>query len=105
MKIVLQLFPTTVTATRVDCEHVALLSPTCVVGVTPPPTPTQKPESTLASLRLCAREGRLCRRQSLPSLQCLRTGWNMSQRPPPGESAGSRWEVREVRSCQAVDWC
>lgn len=71
MKIVLQLFPMTIITTRVDCKHVALLSPTCVVGVNPPPP---HPETQKHTFCVCAREGRLCRRQSLPSLQCLRTG-------------------------------
>lgn len=36
MKTVLQLFPMTIITTRLDCKHVALLSPTCVVAVNPP---------------------------------------------------------------------
>lgn len=104
MKIVLQLFPMTIITTRVDCKHVALLSPTCVVGMNPPPSPHRNPKATLL-LCVCVR-GRVGLVGASRYPPSSVSGQDETcPTDPSGESAGSRWEVREVRFCQAVDWC
>lgn len=107
MKIELQLFPMTIITTRVVCKHIALLSPTCVVSVTPPLLLLPIPRNPKAHLLLC-----VCVRGRVGSVGASRyppssvSGQDETcPTDPSGESAGSRWEVREVRFCQAVDWC